>query len=212
MDSGKDSARVLPRRRYGMRIVRFECVLAFTLAVCALTGCASLLPAASTDARAGFDSFEAAETALEQVVPYQTTIAEIQALGFDLAAGPNVTVITYPDVIARLAPNAGVPLDAMEPGICDCILARTTCQAYEFQIARQRRQREGGFWLDFLNFRRTTLVTGWRFDALIVVRDGVVLFRKFGGERQISRLERQTNPLGPLQGAGEIAAGNLVKK
>ena len=177
-----------------------------------LTGCASLLPAASTDTRSAFDSFEAAEAALAQVVPYQTTTPELQALGFDFASSPNVTLITYPDVVARLAPNASVPLDAHDPGIRDCILARAACQAYEFQITRQKRKREGGFWLDFLNFRRTVAVTGWRFEALIVVRDGVVLFHKFGGERQVSRVEQQVNPLGPLQGAGEVATASLVKK
>lgn len=156
-------------------------------------------------------SFESAEVALAQVVPYQTTTQELKTLGFDFAASPNVTVITYPDVVARLAPNSSVPFDALDPGIRDCILTRSACQAFEFQIVRNKREREGNFWLDFLTFRRTTAVTGWRFDALIVVRDGVVLFRKFGGERQISRVEQHTNPLGPLQGAGEVAAANLVK-
>lgn len=191
-----------------MRILR----IGWALACGALAGCATLLPAASSVTDSPFDSFEAAEAALLKVLPYQTTTPEMKALGFDFSTSPNVTLITYPDVVARLAPNGNVPLDALEPGIRDCILARTACQAYEIQITRQKRQREGSFWLDFLNFRRTTAVSGWRFEALIVVRDGVVLFRKFGGERQISRVEKQVNPLGPLQGAGEIAAGNLVKK
>lgn len=80
--------------------------MGWALACGALAGCAALLPAASIDTRAAFDSFEAAEAALARVLPY----------------------------------------------------------------------------------------------------------RNFGGERQISRLEKQVNPLGALQGAGEIAAGNLVKK
>ena len=35
--------------------------------------------------------------------------------------------------------------------------------------------------LDVLKFRRTTRVTGWRFEGLLAVRDGVVLFRSHGG-------------------------------
>lgn len=176
-----------------------------------LMGCAALLPAGTTDTRSPFDSFEAAEGAFSQIVPYQTTVAQIQALGFDFNASPNVTLITYPDVIARLVPNTGVPLDALDPGIRDCILAQAQCQAYEFRITRQKRKRVGSFWPDFLNFRRTVAVSGWRFEALIVVRDGVVLFRRYGGEPQISQTEQQVNPLGPLQGAGEAAAGRIIK-
>lgn len=182
-------------------------VLAFSLG---LSGCKVLLPAASSDTPSAFESFETAENALMQVIPYKTTEAEMQALGFDVRANPNVTIITYPDVVARLAPNASVPLDALEPGIRDCILARSQCQAYEFRISHEQRKRVGKFWPDFLNFRRTIQTSGWRFEALIVVRDGVVLFRRFGGEPQISRTDKQVNPLGPLQGAGEGAAGRLL--
>lgn len=52
--------------------------------------------------------------------------------------------------------------------------------AYEFRLAHEVRERKGSFLLDFLNFERTTVVTGWRFEALVVVRDGLVLFRNFG--------------------------------
>ena len=62
-----------------------------------------------------------------------------------------------------------------------------------------------------LNFRRTTRVSGWRFDGLLAVRDGVVLFRSYGGEPRTDRTERQVNPLGPLQPAGEAARGLLVR-
>ncbi len=183
---------------------------ALSVAAC-LTGCAALLPAGTTDTRSPFDSFEAAEDALAKIEPYKTTVTEMKALGFDFNASPNVTIITYPDVIARLAPNASVPMDALDPGIRDCILAQSQCQAYEFRITRQKRKRVGNFWPDFMNFRRTIAVSGWRFEALIVVRDGVVLFRRFGGEPQISQTEQQVNPLGPLQGAGEAAAGRIIK-
>lgn len=191
-------------------VSRFKSSVVFALGVC-LTGCAALLPAATTDTRSPFDSFEAAEGAFSQITPYQTTVAQMQALGFDFNASPNVTLITYPDVITRLAPNAGVPMEALDVGIRDCILAQTQCQAYEFRITRQKRKRVGSFWPDFLNFRRTVAVSGWRFEALIVVRDGVVLFRRYGGEPQISQTEQLVNPLGPLQGAGEAAAGRLIK-
>lgn len=205
-------------RPISLRLVRkLEMPLRFAPAVfgcvvlVALSGCAALLPAATTDTRSPFNSFEAAEDALLKIEPYKTTTAQVQALGFDFNANPNVTLIPYPDVVARLVPNASVPLEALDPGIRDCILAQSQCHAYEFRITRQKRKRVGSFWPDFLNFRRTVAVSGWRFEALIVVRDGVVLFRRYGGEPQISQTEQQVNPLGPLQGAGEAAAGRVLK-
>jgi len=85
------------------------------------------------------------------------------------------------------------------------------CIAYEFHFAHESRGRKGNFLLDFLNFNRTTVVRGWRFDALVVVSAGVVLFRNFGGEPDNERVERQVNPLGPLQSGGESLARQMLQ-
>ena len=54
-------------------------------------------------------------------------------------------------------------------------------------------------------------MTGWRFEGLLAVRDGVVLFRSRGCEPRADRTDRQVNPLGPLQGAGDAAGKLLVR-
>ena len=177
----------------------------------ALAGCGHLLPRGSTEKVSRFDSFEAAKQALDQVVPYRTTLGELAALGFDPDASANVTVIPYPEVITRLAPHPGVPLDALDRGVRDCIVAQTHCRAFEFRFGQQTRRREGGFWSDFFNVRRTTQVTGWRFEGLVVVRDGLVLFRNTGGEPRIDYVEQQVNPLGPFQSGGESAGQLLLR-
>jgi len=174
-----------------------------------LSACSSLLPRGSTDVASGFGAFEEARDAIERVTPYQTTTAQLRELGFDVQASANVRQIPYPEVVARLAPNPSVPLAMLDAGIRDCIESRQACRAYEFTFGHQNSRREGSFWADFLNFRRRTEITGWRFLGLVVVRDGVVLFRNYGGEPQIRQTERQSNPLGPLQPAGE-AAGALL--
>ncbi|MDH3209876.1 MAG: hypothetical protein OEM00_01540 [Burkholderiaceae bacterium] len=182
------------------------------LLICAiLAGCASLLPRGRVDLPLRFDSFEAAQQALEQATPFRTTIDELKALGFDPDSGANVTLIPYPEVVARVAPHPGVPLAALDPGVRACITAQNACRAYEFHLGRQSRKREGNFWLDFLNFRRNNFVTGWRFVGLVVVRDDVVLFRNFSGEARIDREERQVNPLGPFQPAGEAAGRAIIR-
>ena len=193
----------------------FNCMIArrigFFGACPMLCGCASLLPRGDIERPSGFDSFEVAAQAFDKVVAYRTTVEQLNALGFDLQSSPNVTLISYPQLTGRLAPDRGVPFEAIDPGIRDCIVARLACQAYEFHMDRETTRREGSFMLDFLNFRRTTRVTGWRFEGLLAVRDGVVLFRSHGGELRIDRTEWQVNPLGPLQRAGEGAGGLLVR-
>ena len=102
-----------------------------------LVACADLLPRSQTQQPSGFESFEAAAGALERAVPYKTTVAELKALGFDIDASANVTQIPYPQLIARLAPNSSIPLEALDPGLRDCMLARQECRVYEFRLAHR---------------------------------------------------------------------------
>jgi hypothetical protein len=183
----------------------------WVLAVLPLAACVQLLPQERMEDRSSFGSYEAAQRALSQVTPYKTTVADLKALGFDVYTASNVVHIPYPELITRLVPHPNLPLDAMDPGIRDCIAAREGCVAYALRIERQSRQRAGGFWLDFLNFRRITAVKGWRFEGLLAIRDGVVVFRSSGGEPSVDRTERQSNPLGPLQSAGEGSARLLSR-
>lgn len=171
----------------------------------------SLLPRTSSDTPSPFDSYAHAEGAAARIVPFETRLHELKALGFDPEGGRNVTVIPYPDLLARLVPYSGVPIGSLDAGIRHCIDARADCRAYVFHFEREDRRREGGFWRDFLNVQRVTHVTGWSFDALVVVAGDRVLFRNAGGQPRIDRLERETNPLGPLQPAGESAGAILTR-
>lgn len=169
-----------------------------------------MLPHGNSDVPTEFQTFEAAANAFDRITSHKTTVGDLKVLGFDLQASSNLTLIPYPQLTARLSPDPGVPFETLDPGIRECILARHACQAYEFHLAQEATHREGGFLLDFLNFRRTVRTTGWRFNGLLAVRDGVVLFRSYGGEPRNDRTDRQVNPLGPLQPAGE-AVGGLLK-
>ena len=186
--------------------------LSLTLLACAaLAACSTLLPRGSTDTPARFASFEEAQAALQRVVALKTPTSELAGLGFDPVGGTNVTLIPYPDIVARLAPNSAVPMDKLDTGIRMCIEAQSSCRGYVFHYERQDRKRRGGFWLDFLNVRRTTYDTGWWFDALIVVTDGTVLFRNYAGQAATDKVEKQFNPLGPFQPAGESSGALLIR-
>ena len=175
-----------------------------------VSGCGALLPKGRVETPGPFTSFAEAEAALQRVVPFRTRTAELAALGFDPKDGKNVTRIPYPDVLGRLVPYAAVPPEALDPGIRQCVAARAACQAWLFQFSRQDRERHGSFLADFFNVRRTTRITGWWLEALVVESDGVVLFRSLGGQPAIDRVERQSNPLGPFQSSGEGAGAVLL--
>jgi len=155
-----------------------------------LAGCGSLLPRAVSDTPTGFDTFEEAEAAARRVEGLKTRTEDLKALGFDLTGGANVTLIPYPDIVARLAPYSGVAIEQLDPGIRECIQAQSACRGYLFHFERQNRKRQGSFWPDFLNLRRHTFIKGWWFDALIVVSDGIVLFRNYGGQASTDRVEK----------------------
>lgn len=181
------------------------------LATAMLAGCAQLLPHGRTEQPSPFDSFESAARAFDRIVSHRTTVEDLKTLGFDLQTSTNLTLVAYPQLTARLSPDPGVPFETLDAGIRECILAHQACQVYEVRFGHETTRHEGGFLLDFLNFRRDVRVVGWRFNGLIAVRDGVVLFASYGGEPRNARVEHQVNPLGPLQPAGEGVGALIVR-
>jgi hypothetical protein len=174
-------------------------------------GCTSLLPHGAATTPSPFQSYPEAQRAAESIEPFRTDLAQLAALGFDPDNARNVTVIPYPEILGRQAPYSGVPMEHLDRGIRACIEAQVGCRGYLFRFQQEDRRREGNFLADFLNVRRVTHTTGWSFEAMVVVHQGVVLFRNAGGDPRVERIERQTNPLGPLQPAGEAAGALIVR-
>ena len=91
----------------------------------------------------------------------------------------------------------------LDGGLRDCLRKLQKCTAFEIEQNYIHRERIGNFWFDFLNFRRETRSTGWKFNAIIVLDDGLVVYKVWSGKPNIRELEDSRNPLGPLQGIGE---------
>lgn len=183
-------------------------VLAAAFAAAWLAGCSTLLPHGSNVDVSPFPSFEAARDAFEQVAPYRSTLVDLQRLGFNPQSTANVEQVPYPQWVAMLVhPNVS-PAES-DAGIRDCFAAEQACGAYVFRYSRIERARSGGFVADFLNFHRVTLTHGWRFEGVVLVRDGTVLFRNHGGQPRIESVEDRTNLLGPLQSIGETVPESL---
>ena len=173
------------------------------LGVLLLAGCASLLPRGESVAESPWQSFQEAQRTFETIVPYQTTIADLKALKLDPLQNPNIAILNYSDVLRRFIPSPSSNAQDLDPGVQDCIRAKSACSGYEVDQKTLKRRRYGNFWADFLNFKRKVDVAGWRFNGVILIKNGVVVYKLTGGQPTIHELEESRNPLGPFQGLGE---------
>ncbi len=183
-------------------------LLALLLALC--QACSPLLPKIDTQSETHWTSFEAARGAFDEITPYQTRVPQLNTLGFDPFSNPNITILTYSDVIRRFVPNPQISMQNLDRGVSECIAAHEACRAYEIDVRSIKRQRIGNFWADFLNFKRHTEVAGWRFNGLIVINGDLVVYKLWGGQPLIKEREEARNPLGPLQSMGESSVGRLL--
>lgn len=168
-----------------------------------LAGCSSLLPRGQSVVEGPWESYAEAQQAFDQIIAYRTTYADLKALKLDPHSYPNITILSYSDVLRRFVPSPSINADDLDTGVRDCITAKTVCRGLEIDQRSIKRKRLGNFWVDFLNFKRHTDVTGWRFNGVLLIKGDVVVYKLVGGQPIIHELEESRNPLGPLQGVGE---------
>jgi len=164
-------------------------------------GCASWLPKNRTESPT-FQTFDEARQAIESLVPNKSNLETLTALGLTPAKQPNTLILTQTDVIRRVVNGSVLAKEDLDPGIITCLNARDACRGWELNVVHISKARTGGFWADFLNFKRRTETTGWRFNALILMVNDVVVYRGWGGQPVVNEVEVNTNPLGPLQDMG----------
>jgi len=186
----------------GISTTARRCYAAVVVAT-ALAGCSSLLPRSEALVDSPWRSFEEAQRAFDQIVPHTTTTADLRRLKLDPVSNPNITILNYSDVIRRFIPSPSIDASSLDSGVQDCVRAAARCQGYEVDHRVLKRSRYGNFWADILNFRRKTDVVGWRFNAVVLMVDDVVVYKVTGGQPVIHEHEDSRNPLGPFQGSGE---------
>ena len=167
----------------------------------ALSACTALLPKSSSDA-SPFATFEAARAAIEGLVPMQSNTTTLRAMGIDPAKHPNTTIMMHADVVRRFVPASVLGKEDLDPGIVACLEARDACRGLDVVAFRVSRNRTGNFFSDFFNFTRKTDTTGWRFNAVVLLKDDLVVYRNWSGQPILNETEVRTNPLGPLQDVG----------
>jgi hypothetical protein len=184
--------------RWIKKLTRFLCAGLLM----SLLGCSSLLPNESKSTQTGWSTYEQAELEFARLQPNETTLGQLKAIGFDPVSTPNIALLSHTDLLRRLEAVAVFEGAALDPAIKLCVAARQKCYAYHLQQTLLKRNRVGNFWLDILNFKRTTDITGWQFDALIIISNELVVYKTWSGKRNIHEVEQSHHPLGPLQGIG----------
>ena len=166
-----------------------------------LQGCASLLPTTLTNS-AQFGSFDEARMTIESLVPYKSDVTTLISLGIDPLQQPNTLILTHTDIAKRVIHGNLQTKEDLDTGIQDCLKAGDACRGWEINASRIARVRTGNFFMDFVNFKRTTETSGWRFNATILMVNGLVVHRTWGGQPSVRVVEVRRNPLGPLQDSG----------
>lgn len=186
-----------------MSVPRATAWLAIVFFPLYLGGCSSLLPKGETETEGPWQTFWEAQQTFDKIIPHQTTVEALKQLKLDPESNPNVTILNYSDVLRRFIPSPTISASDLEPGVQECISAKTACKGYEIDQRVMKRNRYGNFWADFLNFKRKVDIVGWRFNGVILIKDNLVVYKLTGGQPAIREREESKNPLGPFQGLGE---------
>ncbi|MCK5716214.1 MAG: hypothetical protein KAH77_01905 [Thiomargarita sp.] len=168
------------------------------------SGCSGMLPSTTVTTKSPWKYFEDAKRDFDKIIPHETNSEDLKRLGFDPFEIPNVKLITYLDLLKIFLPNDSIKLEHLEPGVRSCLEMRDGCYGYEVAPQILSGKRYGSVALDLLNFQKKKITTGWKFKALIVLNNGLVVHKVWGGEPNISKIEIEKNPLGPLQNIDKL--------
>jgi hypothetical protein len=168
-------------------------------------GCSSLLPRTKETSGAvatAWQSYEEAEQAFAKITPGTTSVRELAALRLDPRTNPNISLLHNFQVRERFVPNNTVTLADLDEGVRQCVEARATCVGWEIDQTAMQKKRNGNAALDMLKMRRETHSSGWHFAGLLLIKDGVVLYKLAGGQPLIHEVASSEDILGPLQAIG----------
>jgi hypothetical protein len=163
------------------------------------TGCKSLFPNKSSVTDSRWHSYEHVEFDFGKIIPYHTDTNELKTLGFCPGASPNIKVLTYVDIIPIFMPNPGIQREDLPKPVQECLAAREHGCAYLIDLHDTQSRRHGNLFLDIFGFKRHTHEMGWSFKGLILLKNGVVVYKLSSGEPQISTEDDVNHPLGPFQ-------------
>jgi len=181
------------------------CTLLLTILLAGIpTGCSTLLPSARQETRSEWKSFDQAKAAFGKIIPYDTTLEEMKELGFAANITPNLEILTHLDIIERFLTHPSIKKSDLDQGLQDCISLQERCQALKISLIRVEERRYGSVLLDMFDFKQKTKKSGWEFNGLIVIGNGLVVYKLAWGKPQLNEIIEKTKPLGPLQDVSDL--------
>ncbi|HEX2197368.1 MAG TPA: hypothetical protein VHG88_01920 [Burkholderiales bacterium] len=178
------------------------------IALClAAPGCSSLLPSSREATASPWKSYEEAQLTFDKVIPGQTTETDLKTLRLDPRSNPNIAILNYADVLMRFVPHSSISLTDLDSGVRECLSAKVLCKGFAISQSSVNRNRNGNFVFDVLGFSKSTQITGWKFQGLLLLKEGVVIYKLSGGTPSIAQEEEANNPLGPVQSIGQKLLG-----
>ena len=181
--------------------------IAIAVLACLLAGCSSLLPKSKEITASPWQTYQDAEETFDKIIPGQTTIADLRAMKLDPSSNPNIAILNYADVMRKFMLNQSFSINDLDVGVRECVTAKVGCKGLEINQNSVRKQRTGNVFLDVLGFYRETHTAGWKFNGLILLRDGLVVYKLTSGQPAIQTTEENQNPLGPVQAIGSRVTG-----
>ena len=175
---------------------------AWVIGVAAFVAGCTVLPSSTNKSQILWKSYDDARGAYDRVAPDRTTDAELRAYGFSTDKVPNIRLLNYVDVVNLF--GSGFRPEDLPAGVQTCVAARDSCFAYVVKAQDIRSKRVGNVMADLFGFRRQTHVTGWEFQATLVLVNNVVVYKMWNGTPKIENEEKQSTPLGPMQNLGGI--------
>lgn len=193
------------------RLRKLISVVCLFAAAASLSACARwVLPSNSTTTDSPFQNYRSAEDAYNRITPYVTTVTELKSRGLNPYSTPNIKVLNYLDLVPRFLPQQSLRQEDLDPAVRACLSARDSCTGWLAEPSVLASDRTGNVPLDMLGFDRTTTSTGWKASMLLLIQNGVVVYKLWSGTPSIIETKRDTKPLGPLQDLSGAAAGAVA--
>ncbi len=146
-----------------------------------------------------WQSYQDAQETFDKIVPGKTTTAELAQMKLDPRANPNITILPRYEVMQRFIVNQTVTVNDLDEGVRICVEARENCRALEVNQTASQKKRVGNAALDITKVYRETHTAGWRFTGLLLIKDGVVVYKLTGGMPSTHEVAANRDVLSPLQ-------------
>jgi hypothetical protein len=176
-------------------------IAVLTLALAAvLAGCSGILPRESTADTAEFQTYNDLQAAYDKIIPGTTTRSQLAEIGLDPNTLPNITVLSYVEVMDKFMPQySPITLDRVAKGARACIEAKNRCSGLVFRFDRRQTRHNGNVVADVFQFRQDKVKYGWSAEIILLMRDDDVVYKLMSGMPYAEERMDNTRPLGPLQ-------------